>query len=631
MIKRGRIEIKKHNTFNVKFYIRDILIIIALSLGLSAIGVILSDVLDMITIKRYLAAPGLYLLNTIPLFLLLLFIYNLTSRVWLSFGLGGGLFLLMQIVNNIMMQLREEPFAPSDIALGMEAANVIKLKELPISLFMICSVILFILFGVYLFFFVKKHQIIWPVKVVGAVFAVIIFLVANNNYYKSQQVYNSFKVTGSIYSNVNQYKSHGFIYSFIYKANNFKYNKPEGYTKDEAEQLLKENQKTVDNTKGKKMPNVIAVMGEAFYDIDRIPGIEFNDNYNPLENFHKIASEGYSGRIVTSVFGGGTSETEFSFLTGHSMALNTNTGSPYTSYIRRDTFSLARVFEKSGYETMAFHPGDAWFYNRNNVYQFFGFDNKYFKNSMDLSKVTMNYGYISDRDAYEFLLGKFKEHISSKPATPFFQFMVTINNHGPYSSESLGNPEILKRKDNMSPEAYYTVNNYINGLMRCDKALGYLTQSLEETDEPVVLIFYADHLPFLGKDAMGYKALNYDISQTEGLDAFLKQYETPYIIWSNKAAKDLLAQNNVQPLSGKAPIISPNYLATELLKYIGLDGGAYFNYIAKTREELPVITSRFYEENGSFTENLSAKSKELLEQYKRLQYYMMMDKGAVNP
>lgn len=622
---------KKVNKFDIRYYLKDVLLVVILAAALSAIGVILSDVMDIITIKRYIGAPLLYMLNAIPLVLVMLLIFHLTSRVWLSFVFGGGLFLIMQIINNIKIQLREEPLTPSDIILGMEAANVIRISELPITMFMVFSILFFILLGVFLFFFVKPQKLSWPIKIVGMGLPVFLFLIANNTYYKNQTIYNSFKVTGSKYSTVNQYKSHGFIYSFLIKANSFKYDKPVGYSEAEARQILNENTKPADSKENAKKPHVIAVMGEAFYDVDRIPGIQFNGNYNPVENFKRIASQAYSGRIVASVFGGGTSETEFSFLTGHSMSLNSNPGSPYMSYIRKNTFSLARVFNKAGYDTMVFHPGDSWFYNRNNVYDFFGFDKKYFKDSMDLDKVTMNYGYISDTDSYGYLLDKFKTHIDEKPGVPFFQFMVTINNHGPYANTDLGNPEVLKRTASMDSDAYYILNNYINGVMRCDKALGFLADSLEKLDEPVVLVYFADHLPYLGKDALGYRALNFKISQTEGLDAFLNQYETPYFIWSNNPAKELLVNSNVPLLAGKAPVVSANYLATELFQYMGMDGGAYYNFLTKTKEVLPVITNRFYNDNGNFTEDLSIKSKELLEKYRRLQYYMMSDKDAVNP
>ena len=53
-------------------------------------------------------------------------------------------------------------------------------------------------------------------------------------------------------------------------------------------------------------------MSEAFWDIDKVEQIEFN-NTLPLENFNKITAKSYYGKIVTTIFGGGTSDSEFSF------------------------------------------------------------------------------------------------------------------------------------------------------------------------------------------------------------------------------------------------------------------------------------------------------------------------------
>lgn len=680
-------------------YFVNVLVVIVLSAGLSLIGVLLSDVADMGNILRYVKSPVLFMLNTIPLTLLMLLIYHLTSRHWVAFSAGGGFFLIMQVVNRFKMELREEPFTPEDILLGAEAARVVKISELPFSTLVILSFAFLAAVSIILLVFVKPAKMPVILRATGAVISVVLFVFAFNSVYKDNTLYNSFKVRGNIYSRVNQFRSRGFLYSFLVRANNFKFIEPENYNKSEAQRLLCEYARLVDaggsgtDANGSEMdsgrcetdkdgngsdtngneagtvgnesdnkpankpagngsangantaPHIIAVMGEAFYDIDRIPGIEFNEGYNPLENYNRITSQSYTGRIITNVFGGGTANTEFAFLTGHSMSIMPELTSPYSSYIRKDTFSLARMLEDKGYSTIAFHPGDAWFYNRVNVYNFFGFDDIYFKKDMDLEFVTYNHGYISDTDTYKFLLDKFEAHISDKPGVPLFEFVVTIDNHGPYSKNDIGRPHILKRTESMDSETYNILNNYLDGIMRCDNALGYLTDSINEMEEPVVFMYFADHLPHLGENNRGYKALGFEVNQNGSLEAYLNQYSTPYFIYSNKAAKKLLQAANKLSLpcgaenadlngadsqEGGAPTISVNYIGAELLRYTGQNGGAYFNFLSELEKKLPVITERFYKENGVFSEDLSDDSKQLLDQYKIMQYYLMMEKDAVS-
>jgi phosphoglycerol transferase MdoB-like AlkP superfamily enzyme len=622
---------KKHYYFSINGYIANILFVLLLSAVLSFIGILLSDVVNLTNLLRYIRSPLLFALNTLPLALLLLLLYHLTSRHWLAFGIGGGLYIIAHVINRFMMQLREEPLTPQDIVLGVEAARVIKISELPFSPIVVLSLLFWLFISLGLFFFVRSRPLGWKSKIAGALAVAFIFSASIPGFYKKTNLYNSFEVAGSEYSRVNLFKSRGFVYSFLYRAANYKSIKPEEYSKDEAQQILANYEEAPYALNSGIKPHIIAVMGEAFYDIDRIEGIEFNNGFDPLENFNNITGQAYSGRIVASVFGGGTANTEFSFLTGHSMPIMPELSSPYSYYIRKNTFSLTRILEEAGYASMAFHPGESWFYNRSNVYKFFGFDKIYFKKDMDINSVEVNNGYISDISTAEYTLDKFRSHLATDPERPFFEFVVDIDNHGPYSKRDLGYPEILKRKDTMDEATYNILNNYIYGLKRCDRALGYLVDSIGKMDEPVIFLYFADHLPFLGENNQGYKALGFKLGQDQDLEAYLNQYETPWFIWCNSAAEALLAENGITVKKGEAPLISPNCLASELLEFIGQEGGSYFHYLSGLKEKLPVITNRFTMENGVFTEELSEESKALIDQYSKLQYYLMLDKEYTDP
>lgn len=623
---------KKFRGIYIKSYMLNILTVVLLSTVFSCENAMLSDVLSIVNIMRYLGSPLLFILNMLPLLLIMLFLYHLTSRQWVGSALGGGLLLLMHLINRFKIQLREEPFTPDDMLLGTEAVKVVRFSELHFSALVMAGIAFWLLVTLFMLVFVKSEKLSWRTRIIGVVVPVLLATAAFDFVYKKVAIYNSFKVTGSIYSKVNQFKSKGFAYSFIVRAATMKSIKPEGYSRADAEKTLAEYSEPpyAVGKYAQKLPNVIAVMGEAFYDIDRIEGVEFNDGYEPLANFHRLAGQAWSGRIVAEVFGGGTANTEYSFLTGGSLAALPGLSSPYTYKLRKDTFSLARVMEKAGYDTLAFHPGDSWFYNRANVYRFFGFDQIYFRRDMDQSKLVTNFGYVSDMNTAEYALDKLKQHIAEKPDRPMFEFVVNIDNHGPYSKQDIGYPEILKRKPGMDDAIYYNINNYINGVERCDKALGYLADTVGGMDEPVVLLFFADHLPALGDSAQGFKALGFDVSQTGSLQAYLNQYETPYFIWCNKAAEDLLKSAGIAPGKGSAPIISANYLATELLKYIGINGGSYFNYLSEQKTLLPVITGRFVKEGGTFTETPDENTLKQLALYSELEYYTLMEKSAID-
>ncbi len=64
------------------------------------------------------------------------------------------------------------------------------------------------------------------------------------------------------------------------------------------------------------------------------------------------------GHAYTSVFGAGTSASEFEFLTGNSMAFLPSGSIPYQQSVLGPAASLASILKAEGYSTLAFHPGE---------------------------------------------------------------------------------------------------------------------------------------------------------------------------------------------------------------------------------------------------------------------------------
>lgn len=602
----------------------NILAIVAFSLAISIIGLQISSVFSLVIVWRFIKSPILLIMNTLPITLFMLFIFFITSRLWASFFFGGIPFLILNFINRFKIRLRHEPFVPADIYLGNESTKVINLSQLPFNTKLYALMAVFIVFSLFLFLYVKSKPMKLRYRITGTLLTVVLSVLLYNTIYSNTSFYNKFKIYGSQYSQIDVVNSRGFIYSFLIKTHTFDLPVPEGYSPSQCEDMLsKYNAEKEENV---RLPHIIAIMSEAFWDIDKVKQIEFTDGYNPLENFNEIVLQSYYGKIVTTIFGGGTSDSEFSFLTGHSKTTLSDFANPYINLIRKNTYALPWILKSKGYKATGFHPGFPWFYNRYNVYDYLGFENVFFIDDMDIDRE--NTYYVSDMDTFKFLLNDFYNHLENYPDSPYFNFTVTIENHGPYANYDLGNPEIIKR-ESVDSEYYYLVNNYANGLMSCDKALGYLVGQLEKINEPVVLLYFSDHLPLLGENFSGYKAINYNIGTSDDLEAYLNTYETPYFIWSNVSAKDLLKEQGKTPLVGEAPYISVHYLVLELFDYIGLNDTEYFQYLRELREEFPVMTGRFFKtQDGTFTEDLNQYQTEKINQYRLLQYYMLFDKNV---
>ena len=132
-----------------------------------------------------------------------------------------------------------------------------------------------------------------------------------------------------------------------------------------------------------KQVHLVMVMNEAFSDITDDPAFTWEED--PLPNLHALQRDPHalSGHVVVPGFAGGTANTEFDVLTG----MQTNALSAATTsalrVVNRNLDSVLRVFGDEGYHTSFFHPGDDWFYNRENVYRWLGAEETVFADEME--------------------------------------------------------------------------------------------------------------------------------------------------------------------------------------------------------------------------------------------------------
>lgn len=96
---------------------------------------------------------------------------------------------------------------------------------------------------------------------------------------------------------------------------------------------------------------------------------------------------------------------------------------------------------------------------------------------------------------------------------------------------------ILKNKG--YPDADFTiVNNYLNSVASTTEFLYAYATDMLATEEPLVLVFFGDHKPWLGNSGSVYETLGINIDpSTEA--GFFNYYATRYLILANDAAKAL--------------------------------------------------------------------------------------------
>lgn len=570
--------------------------------------------------------PFLFWLNCIPILLLILLFYFITNHTLFSIGIWGGIFYSLAFANSMKIEMRQDPVLPSDITLIREVAGIaqnfddttvqdIKSK---VYLFLIVLVVVVLLF--------RNRKMHYKIRIGGIIFVVIAMLTANHMWYANAREYIKYPVLGNIYFSVNQYHSKGFVYCFFHNINNMKIKKPSGY--NVLQYAKEEKPPTIDEKQIENLPNIIMIMGEAYSDLSINDHIDFSNYVDPMEEYKNIINEEdtIAGHIVVPNFGGGTSDTEYDVLTA-CPTISLNSPSPSYDFVRKKFDALPTRLSQIGYDTLAIHPGYFWFYNRYNVYEYFGFDHFIHLSSFDPPTQSKG-GYISEEATMDMILYTLREHIEQSDK-PLFSFTVTIQNHGPYQDK------YQETEKNFDTDIYLTskernmLYNYFRGVKDVDIEIGKMVRELNEIEEPVVVIYFGDHLPGFANGTDFFDILDYDIDIEGTTKQMLAVYETPYFIWQNESAKNStkLLENKQKLQLPYQNIISSHYLGAMTMELLGLDGlSPLYDYVNDMRKELPVVSNGAYmTANGVYKEEVTAQQQKEIDYLAGWQYYKLFD------
>ena len=547
----------------------------------------------------YFQSKWLMLMNIIPIFLLMLLFSLIFNKLWLSFSLTSLIFFTMSVINNYKLIYRDEPVKFIDFQLLTESLNMAGKYKITLTSEMIGILFALVFVTLLLRTFLPYKILSKKIRVSFIAILIITSGILFKSFYFDQNTYNrvGYKDTINIWSETQQFQSKGLVYPFIYSYTESKDRILEDYDEERAIQLLED--KTYSNIPEDKKINIIAIMLEAYNDFSKFDTIEIDESV--YEDFHNIVNNSYNGSLVTNVFGGGTVNTEWAFLTGYNS---------HPKYIK-DTNSFIRYFNQQGYKTEAMHPNFGWFYNRRNVNDYLGFDEfDYHENK---------YGEIQEQplrdwEFFDYIIEGYEEN--KKSNKPYINFSVTYQNHGPYPEEKEIDTEYLKRQADDDEKTYNQINNYLSGIKYTGDALKKLTNYFEDQNEPTIIILFGDHNPFLGDDPNGYEMMGIDMDLTTD-EGFLNYYTTPYVFWGNERAKKVLDKD----FQGEGSEISPNFLMAELFQYLGWEGNPYMKYLFHVKENFTVNHDMYFKTDGAYTKKLSKEKNIIWREFNSVQYY----------
>lgn len=203
----------------------------------------------------------------------------------------------------------------------------------------------------------------------------------------------AFGVKTDVWDQVGAYRTGGALAVFLRNTEFMQVEEPEDMSPQRLGQILNQVVPEEPAAVGAERPNIVAIMNESWADFEEFGNLSLSES---VTDTFRTLDNGVWGHAYTSVFGAGTSASEFEFLTGNSMAFLPSGSIPYQQYILDDAPSMASLLREAGYRTLAFHPGERTSWQRDRAYPRLGFDQFKCGEDMDVPQ-SMEHGYVSDQ------------------------------------------------------------------------------------------------------------------------------------------------------------------------------------------------------------------------------------------
>ncbi|MDA1780006.1 LTA synthase family protein [Bacillus cereus group sp. BY9-3LC] len=555
-----------------------------------------------------------FILSVVAIYAIYILVYNLIGKVFLSMILTSCTLVILGIVNYLKLIFRGDPLYPSDFTQIMHMQSVIPMVMDYFSwsyiFVIILSIVACIVAGIYMRRYiqnVKIHLGIRALLVVGSIFV----LYAYGNFANTfmNKVFQKSGVDFVLWDQNENYASNGFVLGFISNLDTTVMEKPNNYSKENMLQIANDIKQqysgNIGNQKKKEKPNIIFVMSESFWDPTKVTNLSFSED--PVPHLHHYIENFPGGQTISPTFGGNTANVEFEALTSYSMSLLKPGSIPYQQVVinKKEIPSIPTALKKEGYYTSAIHSFGRSFFKRDDVYRVLGFDK--FNAADTMENVDIDGDYISD-------LAMSKEIIAEleKQKQPTFIHAVTMQNHFPFTEGRFGE-NLIEISGLENEESKGELETYTEGLRRSDEALQYLIEQLDNLDRPTLLVFFGDHLPSLGTNKSFYKENGY-ITNEKTPSERLAMAQTPLLMYANF---DMPNDN--------LGVVSPIYFSNLIFDYAGLNKSLFYQFLSEFYKEIPVLRDELkVDKNGEVINDLTKKQKEMLEQYKMLQYDLLV-------
>lgn len=580
-----------------------------------------------------------FLGNYVVILILYAIVFALSGSFKASYLVVNPILFGFALAHSYILDFRGTPFQPMDFLSITTAAGVANTYDYSPTYKIISATMVFI-FIIIIGIKTKtpKYKVQTKIinRIVAATFSAVLLLI-----YFGTDILVNIGVKPDFWSQSRGYHNYGFVFNFFSNTRYLGNPKPEGYdpdkVKDYIDELKEEDKPIIDNSGTR--PNIICIMNESLADLNVLGDLETNKDYMPF--MRSLKKNTIRGNLYVPVIGAGTSNTEFEFLTGHTMAFLPSGSNAYMLYVKKPMASIVSTLKAQGYSTYTMHPYYAVGWKRTEVYSKLGFndfvsiedifipeimqeyreygsDADYLQQIMDKhypdEKVLVRQ-YVSDEYNYKLLIDDFEKRDKS---VPYFAFNVTMQNHGGYTTGGINFDESIYATS--VSEKYIKADKYLSLVKESDMAFKKLIKYFQKVKEPTIICMFGDHQPNLENE---FIAEVMGVNNLLGLTSEQEQARhcTPFIIWANYDIKEQEIER-----------LSSNYLSSLVLQTAGVQLTEYNKYLLDLAKTLPVIDTVGYIDSEGIHYKWSDASPyaNLFKGYENLQYNNLSDEQNGN-
>ena len=583
------------------------------------------------TSLKFLIRPQA-LFTILACLILFVFIVVLVNRLFVGIAIYLTLAVVTFVAEYMKMKSRNEPILFSDMSEVTAVGGLTQMVDKNLLIIAIVGIVIVFVGAGLLEFWVHRKKAgrfaasiqRMMIKQTGTRIAVLLatFLtlaapfVANAD--QNRAILDHFKYQWQSFNTGEDAMLNGPVMTFVSNISSVIMREPAGYSEKSMAALEKKytkysdslNKTRQDNLKGQ---TVAYVLSESLTNPDEVPGLKYKGT-DVFKNIKQIQKDSvFSGRMLSSGYGGGTANIEYMTLAGFPLAtFAPEMVVPYTQLVpvANEIPTITNLFQNRE----VIHPYVGTFYNRRDAYKkigiqkFYTTDGKQYKYPDKYTKsVGSKDNYPADKSSYAYLTKKITS--ANKNKSQFLQLM-TMQNHMPYSANQYPDSNYKMSEPAVSGNTKETVESYIAGVHYTDVATKNLVNKLENISRPVTLVFYGDHWPGV------FTFVNQD-KQLE------RSHETDYFIYQNKAARE---KSKAKTNQNQRAYASPSDFPALALAATNSKLTPFYALQTKVTKELPAFANytrgKFVDNNGHTlkTKDLTKKQKKLLHEFKLVQY-----------